>query len=262
MPQINIEVDEATASGLDRAAAARALNRPAFVRQLFKEALRACADGRELFASESMPGIDPAAVPELLAQVAMLSTELDRVLTQNAKRDAALQKKTAAEDAEQVARITAAEAGIKQRLVLALDPFRASLGRLHDAVLDHPRLTQIDDGIRRLETSVRAPPPADVIRIEGLPVPTRWWHWPVLVAWLLAVAFITQMMLTRSLPDGFGVRIADRLLAGDAAFHQLATYRYGHDICAAQAPPAPVSGATCKPVASSGHAGQPYRHSR
>lgn len=260
MPQINIEVDEATAAALDRAAAARSISRPMLVRLGFKEMLKAEAEGREwLNPSMQAPMIDPADLPVLLTELRQILVEADRTFRHNAKRDAALHKKIAAAEADELTRLAAAEAGIKQRLLVALNPFRESLGRLYDAVLEHPRLTQIDDSIRQLEATVRAPPPANHTYINGVPLPSRWWHWPAWAVPTVIAVLVVQTFVTRNLPTGIAVRVIDRLLPGDAAFHQLAAFRYGHDICAGSPPvPAPVQ--SCRATAKTAASRSPHGH--
>lgn len=88
MGQVTARISEDLETALNRWAADDGVQRSELIRQILTEATDARQEGRAMFDAPAAP--TPVDLQHLIAGVSNLLVELDRVLRQNAKRDAAL----------------------------------------------------------------------------------------------------------------------------------------------------------------------------
>lgn len=230
--QINIRIDDALASGLDRVAAKHGQDRLTVIREGLREMVSADAEGRPMFARSSAPG--PERLAELVQRVESLATELERISRQNAKREAEVRK---AGNAAEVEATMARERIVRETAALlaeAAAPLRKELGAMRaelvDAVAKDPRLDEIAARIDRVERLAAEP------RVE---------HNLVLGAdrkltfkflgrvWAITLAFGALLLIVFGmLVPPVGVRVSNLMLGGgDQAVCALVNYRHATDNC-------------------------------
>ncbi len=246
MRQTNVPFEPAMLKVIDELVARQGTTRNRWLQQMAKAALAAEAEGRVPFTD--VGAIAPETVPELLARVDRLAINLDgltgemgRMLTEAAWRDAAVQKKAAIADTAHVVELTRGEATIAARLKTELAPVIVAIDTARTTMVNPPSLAAIDTSIREVETTVRKRPAKvyNLVLGEDWMVPV--WLVALMIAVLIVVGAVAETAIARNTTDGVAASLANAMLDSDAAFHVLAKYRYGTDIC--KLPPVPVTAA-------------------
>lgn len=242
--QMNARVSDETGAKLDRYASKRGIERAALVRDMLDEGVAALDEGRASFERPEVPG--PTDFRHMAAKVSELTTELERVLRQNAKRDAELLK-SARDDTLGVSEARGAiAADVAARTRSALELIHGQLVELGEALMsvlaDQPQLVAIDaklDGMKAdtdaklAEITALAKRPRDLHRYDfGF---GQWTGGAFAGAFaiLMALSVGVFFVLAAVLPDrALAVPTGNRLLGGgDEAICTLVDRRYGTERC-------------------------------
>lgn len=122
MGQVTARISDDLETALNRWAGDDGVQRSELIRQILTEATDARREGRAIFDAPAAP--TPVDLQHLIAGVSNLLVELDRVLRQNAKRDAAL-----VQDAK------ADAIGVSEARIAIITQLTTEMGRLIDTVL-------------------------------------------------------------------------------------------------------------------------------
>lgn len=242
--QINVRVSDETGAKLDRHASNRGIERAALVRDMLDEGVAALDEGRASFERPEVPG--PTDFRHMAAKVTELTTELERVLRQNAKQAAEFLE-SARDDTLGVSEARGAiAADVAAQTQGALELVHGQLVNLGEAlvaaVADQPQFAAIHaklDGMKagtdeKLdEIAALGKRPRDLHRYDvGL---GQW------TGGALASAFVILMVLSMGvffvaaavLPErAVAVPTGNRLLGGgDEAICKLVDRRYGTERC-------------------------------
>lgn len=245
MRQITSRVSDELEAALDRWAAAEGRPRSELIREVLAEAADAYGQGRAMFTQTD--SINPKDIQQILSGLREQHIELQRILEQNIKRDAALVRR-AREDTLGVSEArTAIVSRINAEIQQVRDATLAAIARLPaeqaDALSASPALTA---------TAAALDGQAQALR-QLTALAKRWFEepktyvtytiwdrkWPggmVLAAlgilWLVSVgSFFALAMLV----PGLGVRSANKLLGGgNQAICALVNHRMATDTCHTQ----------------------------
>lgn len=228
MAQFNIRLDDTRTAALDALAAKRGLERPEFIRLLIDEAIKADAQGRELF--DRSRDLDPRLLGEIVQRVNQGMLEFDRKLGDIAKREAEIAT-IRRDDADRISDARREFVGaMPDRLKQAYAPFRADLEKLRVALVEHPRLVSIDQRLERVEKLAAEPRQNIYNQLNGVDL-----SWPRITA-ALGAGFLVSIGLFFGLaalfPQRLALPTANRLLGGgDQAVCALVNYRMGTSNC-------------------------------
>lgn len=162
MGQVTSRVSDELEDALNRWASELGISRPDLIREILGEAVAAHREGRARFERPEMPG--PADFQRLATKLDEQTTELDRVLRQNAKRDADLARQarddtvgvSAARDAiaaDVVSQMRAALEVIHGELVRTREELTAMMQRLPQFLAMDARLGRIEELAGRERTA-------------------------------------------------------------------------------------------------------------
>lgn len=228
MAQVTSRVSDELEAALNHWAAEDGMQRADLIRQILAEATEARREGRATFERSEAPG--PADLARLAAKLDTQTTELDRVLRQNAKRDAELLK-SAREDTLGISDARAKiVADVTAELRVAFDTLhrggvqtRSELSSLMQAPL---RLSGIDGKLDRILEAARTPRTVRTYNI-GL---GDWSGGMLICAGLIILTFgmFAFVALAALLPERWlELRTANRMLGGgDRAICRLVDYQY------------------------------------
>ena len=229
MAQINARVPDDVAARLDRWASATGIDRSVLVRDILAEAVTAHAEGRASFERPEMPG--PAELLRLAARLDQQSTELDRVLRQNAKRDAELMRQARADTVGVSQARDTIVADVVAAMRGALETVHGELVRSREELLSLmerlPQIAAVDAKLDQMLTAVREP---RVVKNYNIGLG----NWSggmlamagllVIIAGMFGFSFLAEVLPERWLE----LRYANRLLGGgDRAICRLVDYQYG-----------------------------------
>jgi hypothetical protein len=247
MGQLNTSIEDDMLADLDRLCAKFSLSRPQFIRQLLTEGIAADAQGRALF--EQPQPMNPNAVSEAIRMLNQCTLELDRVLRQSAKRDAAM----AAQSRGDVDAVAQVRDGLAKDLHTAISasiaPAHEAIAVLQTSLADQPQLQRIEAQLAEIAIATNEPSNVTVYEFGN-------WNFslPAVAAMAAIVVatgsvFFTAVMLVMP-PSWLAVPTANRLLGpGDQAICALINYRQGNDGCRIQIDGRPVTISTTKPAA-------------
>lgn len=233
MGQVTSRVSDELEASLNRWASEEGMQRSDLIRQVLGEAVQARLEGRATFERAALPG--PPDLQRLAAKLDQQSTELDRVLRQNAKRDAELTRQvrddtlgvSSARDAivaDVVARLRTALELIHGELVKTREELTTTVERL-------PQIAAVMAKLDRIEVFTQQPRSETVNRIGPEQWAPRWFVAIGATAIMLgAVAFYALGLI---LPSRWvAVPAANYLLGnGDQAICALVDYRIGYRAC-------------------------------
>lgn len=229
MGQVTSRVSEELEAALNRWAAEEGVQRSDLIRRILTESVDARREGRASFERSDAPG--PADLARIVAKLDQQTTELDRILRRDAKRDAELVK-SARDDTLGVSEARAAIVGdVVASLRAALEVLHGELVRTRDdltaLMVSLPQFQAMDGRLERIEELAGRERVKRVVN-TGLGE----WTWPV-TAVVLAVMLLFGMLgfagLAAVLPERWiELRYASRLLGGgDRAVCRLIDYQYG-----------------------------------
>lgn len=226
MVQVTSRVSEDLEAALNRWAAEEGLQRSELIRGILTEAAEARQGGRASFQRPEMP--EPADLARLVTKLDAQTTELERVLRQNTKRDAELSKRAQADQIGVSDARTAIVGDIEARTGGMLETFQAELVRTRDeltALLRRlPQLAGIDEKLDHILVEARKPR-------TSLNLGFGDWSWRRGAVALLCVPVAGMgalFALTVVLPGRwFGIPLADRMLGGgNQAICRLIDYQH------------------------------------
>lgn len=242
--QVNARLGTEDDAKLDRRAAELGVSRGTLASKFIIEGLMAMDEGRASFEPVEVPG--PTDFRHMAAKVTELTTELERVLRQNAKRDAELLK-SARDDTMGVSEARGAiAADVVAQTRSALELIHGRLVELGEAFMsalaDQPQLVAIDaklDGMKAdtdaklAEITALAKRPRDLHRYDfGF---GQWTGGAFAGAFaiLMALSVGVFFVIAAVLPDrALAVPTGNRLLGGgDEAICKLVDRRYGTERC-------------------------------
>lgn len=234
--QVNARVPDEIGAALDRWASELGIERSALVRDIIAEAVQAKAEGRASFERPEMPG--PADLNRIVVKLDEQTTELDRILRQNARRDAELVK-SARDDtlavseargaivADVIAGLRAALEVLHGELVRTREELIALMGRL-------PQFAALADDLAQIRKLAERERTKTVYNI-GLG------DWR---GGMLASAFIILVVMAMGFYFALAAILPSRLLAtptanrllggGDRGICRLIDYQYGTTACGVQ----------------------------
>lgn len=229
MGQVTSRLSDELEAALNRWAAEDGVQRSDLIRQILGEATDARREGRATFQRPEQPG--PADLSRLVAKLDTQTTEIDRVLRQNAKRDAELARHarddtrgvSEARDAivaDVIAQMRAALELVHGELVHTREELAALMQRL-------PQLVGIDGKLDRVLEAAQAPKVSKTYNI-GL---GNWSGGMLAMAGVIVLVFgmFAFVALAAILPERWlELRMANRMLGGgDRAICRLVDYHYG-----------------------------------
>ncbi len=228
MAQVTSRVSDALEAALNLWAADEGIQRADLIRQILAEAIEARRERRATFERSDAPG--PADLARLVAKLDTQTIEIERMLRQNAKRDAELLKSARKDTlgvsdarAKIVADVTAELRAAFDTLHRGWMQTRAELSALMQTP---PQLPGIDGKLDRILEAARAPRTVRTYNI-GL---GDWSGGMLMCAGLIVLAFgmFAFIALAALLPDRWlELRTANRMLGGgDRAICRLVDYQY------------------------------------
>ncbi len=228
MGQVTSRVSDELEAALNRWAAGEGMQRSDLVRQILTEAVDAHREGRARFERPELPG--PADLQHLAARLDAQTTELDRVLRHNAKRDAELTRQ-ARNDTRGVSEARdAIVADVAMQTRAALEVVHGELVRtreeLETLLRSLPQLVGIDSKLDRVLEAARAPRVTKTYNIG----PGDWSAGMLAMAGFIAtvVGMFAFVALAAVLPERWlELRVANKMLGGgDRAICRLIDYHY------------------------------------
>lgn len=226
MVQVTARVTEELTAALNRWAGEEGVQRSDLIRNILTEAAEARQEGRASFQRPEMP--EPADLARLVTRLDAQTTELERVLRQNAKRDAELSKRAQADRIGVSDARTGIVGDIEARTGGMLETFQAELVRTRDeltALLRRlPQLAGIDEKLDHILVEARKPR-------TSLNLGFGDWSWrkvAVVLPCVLVAGMGAFFALTVVLPGRwFGIPLADRMLGGgDQAICRLIDHQH------------------------------------
>jgi hypothetical protein len=231
--QINARVPDELASALDRVAAKRGTDRAGLLREVLAEVVDADREGRTMFERPEVPG--PQDLNRLVTKLEELTTEQDRVLRQNAKRDAELLKK-AREDTLGVSEARSAIASdVVGQVRPSLEAVHGELAKQREdltrAISSQPQFKALQATLDRIAAAAEQPKTVNTYTIGPLDWRTRWYVAAGLAAFVLSLA-IFYIVATVLPQTWLAVPTANRLLGGgDQAICALVNYQFDKGNC-------------------------------
>lgn len=229
MAQVTSRISDDLEAALNHWAAEAGVQRADLIRQILAEATEARREGRATFERSDAPG--PADLARLAAKLDTQTTELDRILRQNAKRDAELLK-SAREDTLGISEARSKiVTDMTTQLRTAFDTLHRGWVQTRDELSSlmqaPPQLPGIDAKLDRILEAARAPRTARTYNI-GL---GDWSGGMLMSAGLivLTAGMFAFVALAAVLPERWlELRTANRMLGGgDRAICRLVDYHYG-----------------------------------
>lgn len=229
MAQVTSRVSDDLEAALNHWAAEAGVQRADLIRRILAEATEARREGRATFGRSDAPGA--ADLARLAAKLDTQTTELDRILRQNAKRDVELLK-SAREDTLGISEARSKiVADMTAELRTAFDTLHRGWVQTRDELSSlmqtPPQLPGIDGKLDHILEVVRAPRTARTYNI-GL---GDWSGGTLVSAGLivLTIGMFAFLALAAMLPERWlELRTANRMLGGgDRAICRLVDYHYG-----------------------------------
>jgi CRP-like cAMP-binding protein len=235
--QVNIRLGTEDDADLTRHAAERAIERSVLVKEILREGLAACRDGRAMFdrPKELGPG-DMIAMKAMLDHAVM---EIDRIASVWAAHEAEMHKLERDDQLALTRARTEFIAGMPERITASLNPIKREMAALAERIEKQPRLDALDAELRAqrkvweantVELKALRDEPR---RVTGVVLGDgRFWSTAFicqLCLMMMLIGWTALVPIFRATP--LDVRMASAMLADDGAFCRLVERRYDRSDC-------------------------------